>query len=118
MRSEYKEWNEGTSTCENYTFKRWLKKNSKDFDWSERRLQSLCLALEAAAGSASCCKLIRWMRKRAEIYSVGKLDVDVDDANDSNDEDNQLEKKKDEINASDQDVVIPAIPAIISTYDE
>ena len=112
---ECKEWNEGTSTCENYTFKRWLKKNSKDFDWSERRLQSLCLALEAAAGSASCCKLIRWMRKRAEIYSLGKLDVDVDDANDSNDEDNHLEKKSNDINASEKDV---AIPAIISTYEE
>jgi hypothetical protein len=66
-------------------FKRLLQQNSNDFDWRERRLQALCLALEAAAGSASYDKLIKWMRKRAKKYIVKNgndgLDVDVDDDN-------------------------------------
>jgi len=82
---ECKQFGEGVCNNQNYMFKRWLRQNSNDFDWRERRLQALCLALEAAAGSASCDKLIKWMRKRAEKYIVknGKdgLDVDVDDYN-------------------------------------
>ncbi|KAL7543089.1 hypothetical protein ACHAXR_012410 [Thalassiosira sp. AJA248-18] len=62
---ECKQWNE-TGLNQNYMFKRWLRKNSKGFDWKERRLQALCLAMEAAAGSASCTKQIKWMKERAE----------------------------------------------------
>jgi len=65
---ECKQWTDGNSKHQNYMFKRWLRKNSKDFDWKERRLQALCLALEAAAGSASCIKLVKWMRERADAY--------------------------------------------------
>ena len=62
------------------TFKRWLRKYSKSFDWRERRLQALCLAMEAAAGSDSCDELSEWMRKRAEKYleKNEKEDADID----------------------------------------
>lgn len=59
-------WNNGTSTTENFMFKRWLKKYSLTFDWKERRLQALCAALEAAAGSKSCRDLVAWSRSRAK----------------------------------------------------
>lgn len=73
---ECNQWNEGTSTNQHYMFKRWLRKNSKGFDWKERRLQALCLALEAAVGSESCVKLIKWMNKRAQ--DQGRTDADND----------------------------------------
>lgn len=92
---ECKQWIEGKCNNQNYMFKRWLRQNAKDFDWRERRLQALCLAFEAAAGSASCVKLIKWMRERAEIYIVknGKdvLELEVDDDN----EDDDPEKTRD-----------------------
>lgn len=59
------QWNYGVRTNENYMFKRWLRKYSESFDWQERRLQSLCLALEAAAGSESCRQLVIWTKQRA-----------------------------------------------------
>jgi hypothetical protein len=110
---ECKRWNDGASTSQNYMFKRWLKKNSKEFDWGERRVQALCLALEAAAGSASCAKLIGWMRKRAEKYSLEKIDIDVENGNDSNAGDSHVEKEKDN-NVTDEDPLC----ATISTYEE
>ena len=67
---ECHEWNAGTSTNQNYMFKRWLRKNSKEFDWKERRLQALCLALEAAAGSKSCSRLVKWMEERAKKFHL------------------------------------------------
>ena len=93
---ESKQWGEGICTNQNYMFKRWLRQNSKDFDWRERRLQALCLALEAAAGSASCSKLINWMRERAELYIVKNgndgLDVELDD-DDVDEADSERAKK-------------------------
>jgi len=65
---ECMQWNRGILTNENYMFRRWLRKYSQTFDWRERRLQSLCLALEAAAGSKSCSHLLEWTKKRASMY--------------------------------------------------
>ena len=48
-----------------YMFRRWLKHYAATFDWGERRTQSLCLAMEAAAGSDACEKLVTWARERA-----------------------------------------------------
>jgi hypothetical protein len=110
---ECKQWNNGASTSQSYMFKRWLRKNSKDFDWGERRLQALCLALEAAAGSASCVKLIRWMRKRADKYLLQNIDLDVENGNESNAGDIHVEKKK-KNNVTDKDAPF----ATISTYEE
>ena len=59
------QWNKGVQTNDNYMFRRWLRKYSKTFDWKERRLQALCMALEAAAGSSACSKLVEWLRLRA-----------------------------------------------------
>lgn len=58
-------WNRGILTNENATFRRWLKKYSRTFDWKERRLQALCLSFEAAAGSASGKDVVLWVKERA-----------------------------------------------------
>ena len=58
-------WNQGIKLNDNYMFRRWLRKYSNVFDWQERRLQALCLALEAAAGTKSTSEFIIWMRNRA-----------------------------------------------------
>jgi len=61
------QWSAGMeSTTKNYMFRRWLRKWSRSFDWQERRLQALVLALEAAAGSKACHPLMEWMRNRAQ----------------------------------------------------
>jgi hypothetical protein len=110
---ECKQWSDGASTSQNYMFKRWLKKNSKDFDWGERRLQALCLALEAAAGSSSCTKIIGWMRKRAEKFLLQKIDIDVENDNNSNTKD--IHEKKDiAITVTDKE----ALFATKSTYED
>jgi hypothetical protein len=59
------QWNNGIQTNENYMFRRWLRKLSQTFDWQERRLQALSLALEAAAGTKSTEKYKVWMLQRA-----------------------------------------------------
>lgn len=61
------QWNRGVQTNDNYMFRRWLRKLSKVFDWQERRLQALSLALEAAAGTANTEQFMSWMRKRALV---------------------------------------------------
>ena len=58
-------WNRGVYTNNNYMFKRWLRKYSSSFDWRERRLQALCMAMEAATGSKSTEQLMKWARRRA-----------------------------------------------------
>ena len=60
-----KQWNRGIQSNSNYMFRRWLRKYSATFDWKERRLQALCMALEAAAGSDACSKLVDWLRLRS-----------------------------------------------------
>ena len=60
-----KQWNRGIQLNSNYMFRRWLRKYSATFDWKERRLQALCMALEAAAGSDACSKLVDWLRLRS-----------------------------------------------------
>ena len=110
---ECKQWNDGKfSANQHQMLKRWLKKNAKNFDWEERRLQALCLALEAAAGSASCVKLIQWMRERALKYHVDieKEDTTADD-DDNDDEDESTNTK--EKNPVNKDVPKPK-----STYEE
>jgi hypothetical protein len=62
---ECTQWNQGVHENLNYMFRRWLRKWSRTFDWQERRLQALALALEAAAGSSSCEHLIQWAQNRA-----------------------------------------------------
>jgi len=71
-----KQWNRGIQSNSNYMFKRWLRKYSTTFDWKELRLQALCMALEAAAGSAACSELGDWLRLRA-----AKLRLDLDGQN-------------------------------------
>jgi hypothetical protein len=62
---ECTQWNKGVHQNPNYMFRRWLRKWSLTFDWQDRRLQALALALEAAAGSTSCEHLIQWAHNRA-----------------------------------------------------
>ena len=61
---ECQQWNAGNEANDNYMFRRWLRKWSSTFDWQERRLQALVLAMEAAAGSNACQHLMAWMRLR------------------------------------------------------
>ena len=63
---ECQQWNQGNENNMNFMFRRWLRKYSTSFDWHERRLQALALALEAAAGTASCSKLMQWTLERAK----------------------------------------------------
>jgi hypothetical protein len=58
------QWSKGIQTNENYMFRRWLRKFSKIFDWQERRLQSLSLAFEAAAGTENANGFLTWIRNR------------------------------------------------------
>ena len=58
------EWKKGNQTNDNYMFRRWLRKHSQQFDWQERRLQGLCLAFEAAAGTKNTTALFDWLRER------------------------------------------------------
>jgi hypothetical protein len=62
---ECTQWNRGVQTNDNYMLRRWLRKLSKVFDWQERRLQALSLALEAAAGTKSTERFVTWTRERA-----------------------------------------------------
>eukprot|EP00804_Cyclotella_cryptica_P030618 CCRYP_015660-RB/>CCRYP_015660-RB protein AED:0.34 eAED:0.34 QI:350/1/1/1/0.8/0.66/6/1929/1583 len=80
---ECKQWNEGTSTNQSYMEKRWLRKYSSTFDWKERRLQALCLALEAAAGSKSCAMLNKRMKDRTKQLFVNEK-VEKDSEQDQN----------------------------------
>lgn len=69
---ECTQWNRGIEKNDNYMFRRWLRKYSETFDWQERRLQALCLALEAASGSKSCSHVIAWTKDRVKsIESSG-----------------------------------------------
>ena len=69
---ECNQWNLGIQTNDNYMFRRWLRKYSHSFNWRERRLQALCLAFEAAAGSSACTRLVDWLRDRAAKAGRGK----------------------------------------------
>lgn len=78
---ECNRWNQGDqSSNTNYMFRRWLRKFSRSFNWKERRLQALCLALEAAAGSKSCSKVMIWTREQAIAKNWGIEDTyEIDD---------------------------------------
>ena len=69
------QWNRGIHKNDNYMFRRWLRKLSKVFDWQERRLQALSLALEAAAGTKSTEQFMVWMRQRA----ISRKNLDGDE---------------------------------------
>jgi hypothetical protein len=71
---ECMQWNRGVQTNENYMFRRWLRKLSQTFGWQERRLQSLALALEAAAGTKSTEKFKSWMLQRSMAANNGGSD--------------------------------------------
>ena len=58
------QWSKGVQSNDNYMFRRWLRKFAKIFDWQERRLQGLSLALEAAAGTENVKDLLTWIRNR------------------------------------------------------
>ncbi len=79
---ECRQWNLGIHTNENYMFRRWLRKYSTSFDWQERRLQALCLALEAAAGTRSCAKIVSWTRIRANEMKMKSSSNLADDNED------------------------------------
>lgn len=72
---ECNRWNRGDQRNSNYMFRRWLRKYSITFDWRERRLQSLCLALEAAVGTNCSEKVREWMQKRALKKANNKNDT-------------------------------------------
>ncbi len=95
---ECKKWNHsGGLSRKKRPFKRWLRKYSMTFDWKERRLQALCLALEAAAGSDSCSELVKWMRKRVQKYieKNEKEDADIDETAADGDDDDEDEAEND-----------------------
>mmetsp|Transcript_16860 Transcript_16860/g.20580 ORF Transcript_16860/g.20580 Transcript_16860/m.20580 type:complete len:1144 (-) Transcript_16860:2555-5986(-) len=104
-------YNKGFEASNNYIYKRWLKKYSKSFDWRERRLQALCLALEAAAGTRCCENLIKWSRKRAKesmdkigkkgSVEEGRWQVDNFETDMSTIRIDELEKKDSSINNKD-----------------
>lgn len=71
------QWNQGLQSNENYMVRRWLRKYSKAFDWQERRVQALALALEAAAGTKSTEEFVNWLRNRT--IEMEKLDEDEDE---------------------------------------
>jgi len=48
------------------------------FDWQERRLQALALALEAAAGSDSCQRLVNWSISRVKHHKEEKNDDHIE----------------------------------------
>lgn len=73
------QWNRKIHTNENYMVRRWLRKFSKVFDWQERRLQALSLALEAAAGTKNTEQFVSWIRKRA-IYGEESSESDPEKA--------------------------------------
>lgn len=64
---ECHKWNDGDQSTENYMLRRWLRKFSQSFDWKERRLQALCFALEAAAGSKSCTGILKYIKQRMAL---------------------------------------------------
>ena len=64
------QWNLKRRQNNNYMFKRWLRKFSKTFDWKERRLQALCLSLEAACGSDVCIHVVSYMKERNRKLKV------------------------------------------------
>jgi hypothetical protein len=68
------QWNRKIYTNENYMVRRWLRKFSKVFDWQERRLQALSLALEAAAGTKNTERFVSWIRKRAMDVAKNRND--------------------------------------------
>ena len=117
---ECHQWNLKRSQNDNYMFKRWLRKYSHSFDWKERRLQALCLALEAACGSEACTKVVEWMKirnrnakeKRGEalgsIEEEGRWHIDNYEAEAKEDaKDSELsEKDKDMTNEKNTDVDI------------
>ena len=72
---ECTQWNLGVRTNENYMFRRWLRKHSLEFDWQERRLQSLSLALEAATGSNSAGRFLVWIRQRSRRNMTNPVEV-------------------------------------------
>ena len=88
---ECQEFNNGKDQNKNYMFRRWLKKFAAEFNWKERRLQALVLALEAAAGSHACRALMEWMRQRAIRMSAS---VSASASNGGNSSGNSSEKKK------------------------
>lgn len=107
-------WNQNIQENKNYMFRRWLRKHSKTFDWRERRLQSLIKALEAAAGSRACQKLLAWLTLRVQQGEKVRVSPEVDVAvvdNDNNKGSSQrfekekallLEKSKTELAAFDK----------------
>eukprot|EP00934_Nitzschia_sp_Nitz4_P001289 Nitzschia sp. Nitz4//scaffold3_size479765//87037//91885//NITZ4_000034-RA/size479765-augustus-gene-0.7-mRNA-1//1//CDS//3329550560//1289//frame0 len=66
MGHECIQWNRGDRSNQNYMFRRWLHKYSHTFDWQKRRLQALCMALEAAAGTKNVEAFIVWMRQHSD----------------------------------------------------
>jgi len=122
---ECKKWNDsGSLLRQRNTFKRWLRKYSKSFDWKERRLQALCLALEAAAGSASCSELVEWMRKRAQTYieKNEKEDADIDETAtkgvDDDDDETENDVSKDVDENGDACVTSTADDVEVLTYEQ
>lgn len=84
-------WNSGSKTNDNYMFRRWLRKYSQVFDWQERRLQALCLALEAGAGTKSTADFTAWMKKRA---AGGHPNSQIEKITDSQDDDTQADSER------------------------
>jgi hypothetical protein len=111
---ECMQWNRGVQTNENYMFRRWLRKLSQTFGWQERRLQSLSLALEAAAGTKSTEKFKSWMLHRSMAGNNGgsdsrsekerwHIDIDVSEKEPSRDDTSSIPNGLDGGSTSIQD---------------
>ena len=77
-------------SAKSIVFKRWLKLYSKIFDWKERRLQALCLAMEAGAGTFNCRNLMNWIKERSAIQAREKSKKQSENENDSNTKRNSI----------------------------
>lgn len=73
------QWNRGVQTNDNHMFRRWLRKYSHIFDWQRRRLQALCLALEAACGTRNTEKFIAWIKEHTATMATQPQGSEVDD---------------------------------------
>ena len=95
---ECKQWDINRTVTENYMFRRWLRKYHATFDWRERRLQALCLALEAAAGTKASISLVKWLKERAKQRweERGRKGESEWNVNDSFETEREAERKQQE----------------------
>ena len=107
------QWNNGIQRNENYMLRRWLRKFSKVFDWQERRLQALSLALEAAAGTANTKGFLTWIRNRImdKTNRTGECRSKINGTNShiQNESELNLERQSLEVEESKQEATLEEV---------